>query len=49
MDGLTLTRSLRATEMCDLAEHRSMRLQGEPRIGETWALGQHEMANTSIS
>jgi hypothetical protein len=29
MDGLTLKLSLRAAEMCDLAEHRSMRLYGE--------------------
>ncbi len=28
MDDLTLTPSLRAAETCDLAEHRSMRLQG---------------------
>jgi len=28
MDGSTLKRSLRAAEMGDLAEHRSMRLQG---------------------
>ena len=40
MDGLTLTRSLRAAELCDLAEHRSMRPQGEARICEKRALGQ---------
>jgi len=40
MDGLTLTRSLRATEPCDLTGHRSMRLHGEARICDKRALGQ---------
>ena len=39
-DGLTSKRSLRAAEMCDRAEHRSMRLQTEAKICQTWALGQ---------
>lgn len=40
MKGLTLKASLRSAEMCDLAEHRSMELQGEVRIFETKGLGQ---------
>ena len=40
MGGSTLKRSLRAAEMCDLIEHRSMRLQGKARVCEKWALGQ---------
>ena len=40
MDGLTLNASLCAAEMCDLAEHRSIHLQGETRLCEKSALCQ---------
>ena len=40
MDGLTLKASLCAAEMCDLAEHRAIRLQGVARICEKGAPGQ---------
>ena len=45
MNGLTLKSSLRAAEMYDLAEHRSMRLQGVAGYARNGRWVNHEMGN----
>lgn len=47
MDGLTLNASLCAAEMCDLAEHRSIHLQGRQGFARNERCVNHEMARTN--